>query len=199
MIRALGYLVAIALVLTNASFVWARQPQTLGGIEYGMADWPESGFGNHRALVDVAGADGAVRARIPWRRHDANFRGKAVKIGFVGVYLDGIGYDRIDVMRLARTLTSSGSDYYLPFHSGDNFKNPWSERRSAAVAAYTEHLPYVTQLMFGEVFWYNGPEGYWMTNLAGLPFGIDNQSSNMKTPLLRRRAYVPMPCLRVLP
>ena len=38
-----------------------------------------------------------------------------------------------------------------------------------------EHLPFVTQLMFGECFWYDGPEGYWMTNLAGLPFGIDNQ------------------------
>ena len=68
------------------------------------------------------------------------------KIGFVGVYLDGIGYDRIGMMRLARTLTASGSDYYLPFHSGDNFKNPWSERRSAATTAYMEHLPYVTQL-----------------------------------------------------
>ena len=97
------------------------------------------------------------------------------KIGFVGVYLDGIGYDRIAMLRLARTLTAGGSDYYLPFHSGDNFKNPWSEQRAAPVAYYMEHLPYVTQLMFGEVFWFDGPEGYWMTNLAGLPFGIDNQ------------------------
>jgi hypothetical protein len=97
------------------------------------------------------------------------------KIGFVGVYLDGIGYDRIAMLRLARTLTAGGSDYYLPFHSGDNFKNPWSEHRAAPLAEYMEHLPYVTQLMFGEVFWFDGPEGYWMTNLAGLPFGIDNQ------------------------
>ena len=97
------------------------------------------------------------------------------KIGFIGVYLDGIGYDRIGMMRLARTLTAGGADYYLPFHSGDNFKNPWSERHGAPIAEYMEHLPFVTQIMFGEVFWYNGPEGYWMTNLAGLPFGIDNQ------------------------
>ncbi len=97
------------------------------------------------------------------------------KIGFVGVYLDGIGFDRIAMLRLARTLTAGGSDYYLPFHSGDNFKNPWSEHHAAPVAQYMEHLPYVTQLMFGEVFWFDGPEGYWMTNLAGLPFGIDNQ------------------------
>jgi len=97
------------------------------------------------------------------------------KIGFVGVYLDGIGYDRIAMLRLARTLTAGGSEYYLPFHSGDGFKNPWGEQRAAPVVFYMEHLPYVTQLMFGEVFWFDGPEGYWMTNLAGLPFGIDNQ------------------------
>lgn len=97
------------------------------------------------------------------------------EIGFVGVYLDGIGYDRIGMMRLARMLSEGGSDYYLPFHSGDDFKNPWSERHAAPVTEYMEHLPFVTQLMFGEVFWYDGPEGYWMTNLAGLPFGIDNQ------------------------
>ena len=97
------------------------------------------------------------------------------KIGFVGVYLDGIGYDRLAMLRLARTLTAGGSDYYLPFHSGDNFKNPWSEKRAPPVTEYMEHLPYVTQLMFGEVFWFDGPEGYWMANLAGLPFGIDNQ------------------------
>ena len=98
-----------------------------------------------------------------------------LKIGFVGVYLDGIGYDRIGMMRLARMLTAGGADYYLPFHSGDDFKNPWCEWHAPPAVAYLEHLPYVTQLMFGEVFWYDGPEGYWMTNLAGLPFGIDNQ------------------------
>lgn len=97
------------------------------------------------------------------------------KIGFVGVYLDGIGYDRIGMMRLARTLSAGGADYYLPFHSGDDFKNPWSEMRAAPTTNYMEHLPYVTQLMWGECFWYDGPEGYWMTQLAGLPFGIDNQ------------------------
>jgi hypothetical protein len=97
------------------------------------------------------------------------------RIGFVGVYLDGIGYDRIGMLRLARTLTAGGSDYYLPFHSGDDFKNPWSELHAAPAANYMEHLPFVTQLMWGECFWYDGPEGYWMTELAGLPFGIDNQ------------------------
>jgi hypothetical protein len=97
------------------------------------------------------------------------------KIGFVGVYLDGIGYDRIGMMRLARALSAGGADYYLPFHNGDDFKNPWSERRASTIACFMEHLPYVTQLMFGECFWYDGPEGYWMTELAGLPFGVDNQ------------------------
>ncbi len=97
------------------------------------------------------------------------------KLGGVGVYLDGIGYDRITMLRLARVASAAGADIEIPFHSGDDFKNPWSERHAPAVCFYMEHLPYVTQLMFGEVFWFDGPEGYWMTNLAGLPFGVVNQ------------------------
>lgn len=97
------------------------------------------------------------------------------KLGGVGVYLDGIGYDRITMLRLARVASAAGADIEIPFHSGDDFKNPWGERHAAPVCFYMEHLPYVTQLMFGEVFWFDGPEGYWMTNLAGLPFGVVNQ------------------------
>ncbi len=50
---------------------------------------------------------------------------------------------------------------------------------------YMEHLPFVTQLMVGEVFCFDGPEGYWMTNLAGLPFGIDNQFYPVPSPATR--------------
>ena len=75
----LGYLAVLAWVLTNPSLAFAQEEHTLGGVTYGMADWPESGFGNHRALVEVDAGD-AVRARIPWRRHDGDFRSKAVVV-----------------------------------------------------------------------------------------------------------------------
>jgi hypothetical protein len=56
------------------------------------------------------------------------------------------------MLRLARTLGAGGLDYYLPFHSGDGLKNPWSEQHAVPVIFHVEHLPYVTQLMFGELF-----------------------------------------------
>ncbi len=168
--------------------------KSTGAFMFSTSGWSVAGEGGGHAWLRehlVSGYSPAWQQTVPSGEIDAavatNGDGRLVnyyieglaylqrKIGFVGVYLDGIGYDRIAMMRLARMLTSGGAGYYLPFHSGDNFKNPWSEHRSAPVAEYMEHLPYVTQLMFGEVFWFDGPEGYWMTNLAGLPFGIDNQ------------------------
>ena len=40
-------------------------------VEYGVASWPEK-MGNHRARVRVGAKADAVRAHIPWRRHDAS-------------------------------------------------------------------------------------------------------------------------------
>ncbi len=39
-------------------------------VKYGVAQWPEK-MGNHRAKVSVDQKADAVRAHIPWRRHDA--------------------------------------------------------------------------------------------------------------------------------
>jgi hypothetical protein len=39
---------------------------------YGVGSWPEAGFGNHRAIVEVQQAAPAVRVNIPWRRRDHN-------------------------------------------------------------------------------------------------------------------------------
>jgi len=168
--------------------------KSTGAFVYGTSGWNILGEGGgHPWLREhlVSGYSPAWQQTLPSGEIDAavatNGDGRLInyyleglawlqkKIGFLGIYLDGIGYDRIGMIRLARLLTAGGGDYYLPFHSGDDFKNPWSERHAAPITTYMEHLPFVTQLMFGEVFWYDGPEGYWMTNLAGLPFGLDNQ------------------------
>jgi hypothetical protein len=39
---------------------------------YGVGSWPEAGFGNHRAIVEVQRVAPAVRVNIPWRRRDHN-------------------------------------------------------------------------------------------------------------------------------
>ncbi|NLE38122.1 MAG: hypothetical protein GX621_08880, partial [Pirellulaceae bacterium] len=168
--------------------------RSTGALVYGTSGWSIQGEGGgHPWLREhlVAGYSPCWQQTLPTGAVDAavgtNGDGRLMnyyieglawlqkKLGYVGVYLDGIGYDRIGMMRLARTLGAGGGDYYLPFHTGDDYKNPWSEFHAAPTANYLEHLPYVTQLMWGECFWYDGPEGYWMSQLAGLPFGVDNQ------------------------
>jgi hypothetical protein len=52
----------------------------LGEGPYGLGDWPETGFGNHRALVRVTSAAPAVRVTIPWRRRDHDPEKKQVMV-----------------------------------------------------------------------------------------------------------------------
>jgi Glycoside hydrolase 123, N-terminal domain len=85
----------IAAMAVSMSLGLAAGPQDLD-VKYGVGSWdPESGLGNHRAVVHVAAAAGsvmpssrkdpaqspavmplpkpaAVRVRIPWRRRDAD-------------------------------------------------------------------------------------------------------------------------------
>ena len=70
----------LALLLLTGTLAAAQQERSLGGVSYAAGDWLANGFGNHRAVVEVTGAADAVRARIRWRRHDAEFRAKAVLV-----------------------------------------------------------------------------------------------------------------------
>ena len=122
----------MALVPTSGLLVWAQQPQTLGGIEYGMADWPESGFGNHRAIVDVPAAE-VVRARIPWRRHDANFRGKAVLIHELAtgskmsnVFACNLTREYGDVVFQPQAGPGRFAIYYMPYQQPGNTSGGWN-------------------------------------------------------------------------
>ena len=57
---------AVALILGSVSLF------ALDEATYGVGSWPEAGFGNHRAIVEVKEAAPAVRVNIPWRRRDGN-------------------------------------------------------------------------------------------------------------------------------
>ena len=37
---------------------------------------------------------------------------------------------------------------------------------------YMEHFPYITRLWFGEYLDYDQGPDYWMTEVAGIPFGL---------------------------
>ena len=97
------------------------------------------------------------------------------EVGPVGLYFDGIGYGRETMLRVMRILSRDNPDYIAVYHAGDGFANQYSSDRSSIVANALEHLPFFSQLMFGEFCDFSGPPGYWATELSGLPFGMDNQ------------------------
>lgn len=51
-----------------------------GGIVYSVGEWPEDGFGNHRAVVRVETPGDAVQVELPWRRRDAQPQEKGILI-----------------------------------------------------------------------------------------------------------------------
>lgn len=50
----------LVLLLTSTPWSAAEDVGTLGGVEYGIDDWPENGLGNHRAVVAVEPGRGLV-------------------------------------------------------------------------------------------------------------------------------------------
>ncbi|MFA5815202.1 MAG: glycoside hydrolase domain-containing protein [Bacteroidales bacterium] len=67
--------------------------------------------------------------------------------------------------------TSRWHNYYL---EGLNWlvKNVGIDGYTNSGNLYLEHFPYIDRLWFGEYFDYNGSPDYWMTEVAGIPFGL---------------------------
>ncbi len=97
-------------------------------IKYGTGDWdPESGLGNHRAVVRVSGLpeDGsAVLARIPWRRRDISPESKAVIVidaatgeALTNVLPLAVTRESGDILFEPRTVPGDYFVYYLPYKS----------------------------------------------------------------------------------
>jgi len=122
----------MASFMLTGTLVAAQQVQSLGGVSYGTADWPENGLGNHRAVVDVAAA-GAVRARIPWRRHDTEFRGKAVLVydlttvaKIENVFAYNITREFGDVVFQPQTVPGRYAIYYMPYQHPVTTSGEWN-------------------------------------------------------------------------
>ncbi|NOY81392.1 MAG: hypothetical protein GXP31_10360 [Kiritimatiellaeota bacterium] len=96
--------------------------------------------------------------------------------GVDGLYLDGIGYDRGIMQRVARVMRRLNPQSRIDFHSGDSWSPPWDrDRHLSAANKYMEHLPYINSLWFGELFDYNGPPDYWLVEISGIPFGLTGE------------------------
>ena len=90
-----------------------------------------------------------------------------------GLYLDDIAFSRETVKRISSVLHEHRDEVVIDLHSA----NQYNERDGYinSVFLYMEHIPYVTRLWFGEYFDYAADPDYWMTEVAGLPFGIPGE------------------------
>ena len=87
-----------------------------------------------------------------------------------GLYLDDIAFSRATVKRLVNVLQAERDEVVIDLHSANQFNERDGFTNSAML--YMEHFPYVSRLWFGEYFDYGQDEDYWMTEVAGLPFGL---------------------------
>ncbi|OGV83165.1 MAG: hypothetical protein A3K19_06685 [Lentisphaerae bacterium RIFOXYB12_FULL_65_16] len=88
---------------------------------------------------------------------------------FYSLYLDGIGYDREIMKRVARVMSKYNPAYRMEHHQCTDAKG------SSVANADLEHLPFVTQLWYGECFNYNRSPDYWLVDVSGIPFGVTGE------------------------
>lgn len=94
----------------------------------------------------------------------------ARNMGIDGLYIDDVAFGRTTMQRLRKILDRRRDGALIDLHSANQF----NERDGFANSAnlYMEHFPYIDRLWFGEYFDYDSPPEYWMTEIAGIPFGL---------------------------
>ena len=78
------------------------------------------------------------------------------------------------MQRVAKVLyrTTGNDPCRMQFHNNDCF----GEQVHPGPASYfMEHLPYVSDLWFGEQFDHNGSPDYWLLEMSGIPFGVTGE------------------------
>jgi len=121
-----------------------------------------------RAAYDV---DHAVGMRYLSRWHNYYIEGLDWLLRnrcFYSLYLDGIGYDREVMKRVARVMSRRNPHYRMEHHQCTSGTDSVANRE-------LEHLPYVTELWYGENFNYNRSPDYWLVDVSGIPFGITGE------------------------
>ncbi len=91
-------------------------------------------------------------------------------VGIDGLYIDDVAFDRTVMKRVRTILDSGGPGALIDLHSANQF----NERDGFANSAnlYMEHFPFINRLWFGEYFDYGSQPDFWMTEVAGIPFGL---------------------------
>lgn len=90
-----------------------------------------------------------------------------------GLYLDDIAFSRGTVKRIASVMNTHREEVIIDLHSANQYND--RDGFINSVFLYMEHIPYISRLWFGEYFDYGADPDYWMTEVAGLPFGITGE------------------------
>lgn len=123
--------------------------------------------------------DMSIRTQGLSRLHNYYLEGLgwlAKNTGMRGIYLDGVGYDREIMKRVRKVLDKSADSCLIDFHSGNNFSASYGMNSPAN--QYMELFPCINSLWLGEGYNYNEAPDYWLTEVAGLPFGLYGEMLN---------------------
>ena len=86
-----------------------------------------------------------------------------------GIYIDDLAFDRTTMKRVRRVLDRHRDGALIDLHSANQFNE--KDGYANSMNLYMEHLPYLDRVWFGEYFKYDQGPQYWMTEVAGIPFG----------------------------
>ncbi len=132
-----------------------------------------------RALLPDGTIDAAIGTQGLSRWHNYYVEGLKWLMnatGVDGLYLDGIGYDREIMKRVAKVMQRTNPSYRINFHSGNDYD--FMDRHVSAANHYMEHFPYISNLWFGEMYDYNRSPDYWLVEISGIPFGLTSEMLN---------------------
>ncbi len=130
-------LLVASVVLSSAGFALAAETP------YTVSSWPESGFGNHRAVVHVAAGADAVLAHIQWRRRDRDPETRDIRVydlttnqRVMDVVRARITREAGDIVFRPETVPGDYAVYYLPYQAPQsNFDAPGDYYPPADTAA----------------------------------------------------------------
>lgn len=152
----------------NGGYPWLREHLGSGYVPGWRTTWlPEAGLPGDFCAAITTRSDSRL----------LNYYLEGIKwlfkeTGISGLYLDGIGYDREIMKRVARTMNESiPGGFRINSHCSDLYE----VSRTSALNQQMEHLPYLTDLWIGEYYNYNRGPDYFLVEVSGLPFGITSE------------------------
>ncbi len=95
------------------------------------------------------------------------------RTGINGLYLDGAGYDRNIMRRVARVMGENDPAYRIKAHSANIFD--YTNIMVNSLNGFMEQLPYESNLWSGEFFEYTHDPDYWLVEISGIPFGLTSE------------------------